>query len=64
MTDTYYADYELTGRPHLTEAQRHVLQAVDRERVIESVCRLLSAGKVAASTVCERYRDLMAEVGR
>jgi hypothetical protein len=63
VTDAYYADYELTGRPHLTEPQRQVLQSVDRERAIESVCRLLSAGKVSAGVVCERYNDLMGEVG-
>jgi hypothetical protein len=62
LSDTYYADYHLTGRPYLPPASRELLQQAGRERVIESVCRLLAAGKVAASTVCEMYHGLMEEV--
>lgn len=64
LTDSYYADFRLTGRPYLPPDARELLQHAGHERCIESVCRLLSAGKVAASTVCELYRGLMSEVDR
>ena len=64
MTDAYYADYQMTGRPYLTESQRQILQSAGRERVIASVCRLLSSDKIAASAVCDRYHELMEEIER
>jgi hypothetical protein len=55
--------YRIIKTTELTQAQLETLRAVSRERVVESLMRLIGDGRATLSQVQRQYGALMREVG-
>jgi hypothetical protein len=55
--------YRVIKTTELTQAQLETLRAVSRERVVESLMRLIGDGRATLSQVQRQYGALMREVG-
>jgi hypothetical protein len=55
--------YRIIKTTELTQAQLETLRAVSRERIVESLMRLIGDGRATLSQVQTKYGALMHEVG-
>jgi hypothetical protein len=55
--------YRIIQTTELTAAQLEVLRTVSRERIVESLMRLIGDGRATLSQVQTKYGALMHEVG-
>jgi hypothetical protein len=55
--------YRIVKTSELTPAQLEALRAVSRERIVESLIRLIGDGRATMAQVQRKYGALMREVG-